>query len=360
MNKCSECGTDISAKDKKCPKCGMKIKKIKSGRKNNTKIKIIVGIVLGVILLLGTGIVYFHFNPSKQDTVVQSNTRDDTVKQIKIITDYINIRESESVSSKILGKVYKDEIYTVLGENSESPYHWIYIETANGIKGYISGKTEYVSVLGGKSNNNNNTSDNTSDNVSGTDNDSDDNTGNSNATNNNTDNNTNTGNNTGTNGPNNTGNTSTRKIKSVTLTTANWRNYYDIIVTPKWDESVFNVYGSYIRNVDLRLKTAYYDKTLLGEHPEYQKRIELEIKFKCYSATYEFDWVNKTYRELSSGGTSSKTESASVVYDTSYPGGYWYSNVAFNSDRLEKSKIGYQYCDIEDVTRIVGTIYYYE
>lgn len=347
MNKCSECGMDISAKDKKCPKCGMKIKKIKCERKNNTKIKIIVWIVLGVILLLGTGIVYFHFNPSKQDIVIQSNTRDDTVKQIKIITDYINIRESESVSSKILGKVYKDEIYTVLGENSESPYNWIYIETANGIKGYISGKTEYVSVLGGKSNNNN-ISDNTSDNVSGTDNDSDDNTGNSNATNNNTDNNT------------NTGNTSTRKIKSVTLTTANWRNYYDVIVTPKWDDSVFNVYGSYIRNVDLRLKTAYYDKTLLGEHPEYQKRIELEIKFKCYSATYEFDWVNKTYRELSNGGISSKTESTSVLYDTSYPGGYWYSNVAFNSNRLEKSEIGYQYCDIEDVTRIAGTIYYYE
>ena len=359
MNKCSECGTDISTKDKKCPKCGVKIRKVKSERKNNTKIKIIVGIVLGVILLLGAGLVYFHFNPSKQDTVIQSNTRDDTVKQIKIITDYINIRESESVSSKILGKVYKDEIYTVLGENSESPYHWIYIETANGIKGYISGKAEYVSVLSGKYDNNC-TSDNTSDNTNGTDNGSDDNTGDTTVSNNNTDNNLNTGNNTGGNDQNNNGNTSTRKIKSVTLTTANWRNYYDIIVTPKWDDPVFNVYGSYIRNVDLRLKTAYYDKTLLGEHPEYQKRIELEIKFKCYSATYEFDWVNKAYRELSSSGTSSKTEATSVLYDTSYPGGYWYSNVAFNSDRLEKSEVGYQYCDIEDITRIAGTIYYYE
>lgn len=357
MNKCSECGTDISTKDKKCPKCGVKIKKIKSEKKN-TKIKIIICIVLGVILLLGAGIVYFHFNPSKQDTVIQSNTRDDTVKQIKIITDYINIRESESVSSKILGKVYKDEIYTVLGENSESPYHWIYIETANGIKGYISGKTEYVSVLGGKSDNN--TSDNTSDNTNGTDNGSDDNIGDNSATSNNTDNNLNTGNNTGGNDQNNNGNTSTRKIKSVTLTTANWRNYYDIIVTPKWDNPVFDVYGAYARNTGLRLKSTYYDKTLLGEHPEYQKRIELEIKFKCYSATYEFDWVNKTYREVSSSGTSSKTESTSVIYDTVYPGEYWYSDVVQNSDRLEKSEVGYKYCDIEDVTRIAGTIYYYE
>lgn len=358
MNKDSECEFDISSKDKKCSQCEVKIKKIENVKKN-TKIKIIIGIVLGVILLLGTGLVYFHFNLSKQDAIVQSNDRDYMVKQIKIITDYINIRESESVSSKILGKVYKNEIYTVLGENSESSYHWIYIETTNGIKGYISGKSEYVLVLGGKSDNNS-TSDNTNDNANGTNNGSDDNAIDTIVSNNNIDNNANAGNNTVTNDQNNNGDTSTRKIKSVALTTANWRNYYDIIITPKWDDPVFNVYGSYIRNVDLRLKNTYYDKTLLGEHPEYQKRIELEIKFKCYSATYEFDWVNKTYREISSSETSSRTESTSVLYDTSYPGGYWYSNVAFNSNRLEKSEVGYRYCDIEDVTRIAGTIYYYE
>lgn len=359
MNKCSECGKDINDKDKKCPHCGVKIKKIKSAKKNNTKIKIIVGIVLGVILLLGVGLVYFHFNSSKHDTVIQSNARDNTVKQIKVITDYINIRESENVSSKILGKVYKGEIYTVLGENSESPYRWIYIETANGTKGYISGKEEYVSVLSGKYDNNS-TSDNISDNANNTDNSSDDNNGNTNVSNNNADNNANTGNNTGANNQGNNTNTSAKKIKSVVLTPANWRNYYDVIVTPRWDDPVLNVYGSYVRNVDLRLKNAYYDKTLLREHPEYQKRIELEIKFKCYSATYEFDWVNKTYKEINSHGTTSKTVSTSALYDTSYPAGYWYSNVAFNSNRLEKSEDGYEYCDIEDVTRIVGTIYYYE
>lgn len=354
MNKCGECGKDINDKDKKCPHCGVRIKNIKSEKKINTKIKIIVGIVLGVVLLLGLGLVYFHFNSSKHDTVIQSNARENTVKQIKVITDYINIRESENVSSKILGKVYKDEIYTVLGENSESPYRWIYIETANGIKGYISGKAEYVLVLEEKGNNS--VSDTTNDNDNSTDTSNDD-------KDNNTNNNTNSANDNGdnsTNNPNNNANANGKKIKSVVLTPTNWRNYYDIIVTPRWDDPVLNVYGSYVRNVDLRLKNAYYDKTLLGEHPEYQKRIELEIKFKCYSATYEFDWVNKTYKEINSHGTTSKTVSTSALYDTSYPAGYWYSNVAFNSNRLEKSEDGYEYCDIEVVTRIVGTIYYYE
>ena len=77
----------------------------------------------------------------------QTNTRDENVGQIEVMTEYINIREKKDVSSNVLGKVYKGEIYTIISEDVESSYHWFEIETTNGIKGFISGKDDYVKVL---------------------------------------------------------------------------------------------------------------------------------------------------------------------------------------------------------------------
>ena len=145
--KCVECGKDISDTVKSCPHCGMKVKKVKDNQDSGSKNKKIIIIVVSVVLVLVIGLLWYYFNYVKEDRVLQSNYRDESVKQVMVITDYINIREEEDVNSNLLGKVYKDEIYTVLDENIDSKYHWIYIETMNGIRGYISGDSAYVSML---------------------------------------------------------------------------------------------------------------------------------------------------------------------------------------------------------------------
>lgn len=66
-------------------------------------------------------------------TISQSNNRDVAKKQVEIITDYINIRKDKSVKSKIIGKVYKSEIYDVLEINDI----WVKIKTSNNITGWI-------------------------------------------------------------------------------------------------------------------------------------------------------------------------------------------------------------------------------
>ena len=98
-------------------------------------------IILSVFLFIGIILTISFFLKSD---VEQTNLRDDTKNQIEIITDYINIREMQDVSSDILGKVYRGEIYTILSENTDSKYKWLEIETSNGIRGYISGIEDYV------------------------------------------------------------------------------------------------------------------------------------------------------------------------------------------------------------------------
>lgn len=77
---------------------------------------------------------------------LQSNKRDYTKKQLKVITDYINIRKEASPSSSKLGKVHKGDIYTILDEF----YNWYKIKTSNGKTGWISKGTNnevYVELL---------------------------------------------------------------------------------------------------------------------------------------------------------------------------------------------------------------------
>lgn len=99
------------------------------------------------ILFMLCGIVLFGVCGCNKKEVLQTNTRDEKEKQVEVITEYINIREENNVSSKILGKVYKGEIYTIISEDTSSPYKWLEIVTGNGIKGFISGKSEYVKFL---------------------------------------------------------------------------------------------------------------------------------------------------------------------------------------------------------------------
>jgi len=107
------------------------------------KKKIILIIILLVITLILSGVlIYKNIKNDKEDKIIQSNQRDETKEQVEITNDYINIRKEASSESDVLGKVYKEEIYTVLEKQDDEYYNWVLIETNNNIKGYIAIKYE--------------------------------------------------------------------------------------------------------------------------------------------------------------------------------------------------------------------------
>lgn len=85
----------------------------------------------------------------------QSNDRNTSIDQIKVIADHINIRSDDNVYSYEKGIVRKDDIYDVLDKKSnESNYGscevWYHIETRFDVNGWICGKfdnKDYVEVL---------------------------------------------------------------------------------------------------------------------------------------------------------------------------------------------------------------------
>lgn len=70
---------------------------------------------------------------------IQSNERNEFVKQLKVINDYINIRKSATIYSDIVGQVFKEEIYNVLDETDEDGEIWYKIKTNRDVKGWIAG-----------------------------------------------------------------------------------------------------------------------------------------------------------------------------------------------------------------------------
>ena len=83
----------------------------------------------------------------------QSNDRDTSIDQIKVIVDHINIRSNGDVYSYEKGIVRKDEIYDVLDSRNGSDglcEIWYNIETGFKVNGWICGKfdnKDYVEVL---------------------------------------------------------------------------------------------------------------------------------------------------------------------------------------------------------------------
>ena len=67
----------------------------------------------------------------------QTNIIDYNKKQIKVLIDKIDIRAKPSISSKIIGVIYKDEIYNVLNEVINDNYIWYNINTSLGLKGFV-------------------------------------------------------------------------------------------------------------------------------------------------------------------------------------------------------------------------------
>ncbi len=79
----------------------------------------------------------------------QTNPRDETKKQIQILVDKINLRESPSETSIDLGDVYNNEIYTVLDEVDSEQYTWYKILTNWNVLGYVASKKNdsWIKVL---------------------------------------------------------------------------------------------------------------------------------------------------------------------------------------------------------------------
>lgn len=123
--------------------------------KNNSKKIVLFGVVFVLVIFITILLIKMN-KPIKDDIVnkddqeekiVQSNERDETRKQIKVITLYINIRKNKDVTSDILGQVHMGEVYTIISEDEGNTFKWIEIETNNNIHGYISGISDYVERL---------------------------------------------------------------------------------------------------------------------------------------------------------------------------------------------------------------------
>ena len=104
---------------------------------------LLIIMLLTIIIFIG-GVIYNYSIELKS----QSNARDKSLQQLEIKYEYINIREKPSISERIIGKVYRGDIFTILDVTKKSNSAWYKITTEYGITGYIySGKNnEYVII----------------------------------------------------------------------------------------------------------------------------------------------------------------------------------------------------------------------
>ena len=94
----------------------------------------IVLIIITLLLLTGCNII----NNDMEDGKLVGTSNDISNKlQIKIITEYINIRKEQSVESEILGIVKKNSIFDVIDYKKINDYLWVHIKTNNNIDGYV-------------------------------------------------------------------------------------------------------------------------------------------------------------------------------------------------------------------------------
>ena len=120
------------------------------------KKKIILIIILFIIAcVLGGLLINKKLSNNMVDNVIQSNERNETLDQLEIINDEINIRQDADTKSEKLGKVVKGEIYTIIETKEDNYYTWYKIKTNNDIEGFIAGKykpededvQEYIKIL---------------------------------------------------------------------------------------------------------------------------------------------------------------------------------------------------------------------
>ena len=112
--------------------------------------KYILGILMISMLSFFTGC--NETKTMQENKISYGNEYNENVFQIKVINDFINIREDASTNNPAIGKVYKDEIYTVLDYTFDTEYIWFHIKTANNIEGYVASDIDspYVELLNEK------------------------------------------------------------------------------------------------------------------------------------------------------------------------------------------------------------------
>jgi len=114
------------------------------------KKKIVLIIIMSIITVSMIGVLIYRNYDKDGEVIVQSNDRDESVEQVEVTNDFINIRSENDSQSEALGKVYKGEIYTVLDKKEDEYYVWCLIKTNNDIEGYIAVKYQeesYVNFL---------------------------------------------------------------------------------------------------------------------------------------------------------------------------------------------------------------------
>ena len=113
-------------------------------RKDNTSY--FVHIIMSSVIILVAILVW-----PKNINNTQSNEINKNETQIRITVKRINIREKPTITSKDIGDVYLDEIYTVLEYVDNEGYYWYQIRTNQGIEGFIASdpNEEYVEVISG-------------------------------------------------------------------------------------------------------------------------------------------------------------------------------------------------------------------
>ncbi len=74
---------------------------------------------------------------TNEELLNQSNARDTSVNQIRILDDNVVMRDKPSEDSTLIGRVYAEDIYTVENVEFDAGVVWYEITTANGTNGYI-------------------------------------------------------------------------------------------------------------------------------------------------------------------------------------------------------------------------------
>ena len=91
------------------------------------------------ILTLGIaiGIITMHFIEIAKIKKIDNL---DVLYQIKITTDYINVREQPTLKAKKITEVLQNEIYEVVEEYQDDEYDWFKIKLQNRRTGWIASK----------------------------------------------------------------------------------------------------------------------------------------------------------------------------------------------------------------------------
>lgn len=124
---------EVEEKDKeKEEKKSQKLKKVYEPKEFNKKKTFFIILFFAVELAATIVITYLNNKDIYKETIIQANSE----FQIRVINDYINIRESSSTESNILGEVMKGDIYNVLEVYGGENYIWYKIDYKGQI-GYI-------------------------------------------------------------------------------------------------------------------------------------------------------------------------------------------------------------------------------